>query len=73
MLPFFLAGATVGVTAGDVEVEEVLLSEEAVDVLSDGDSDVETETGVVDGASGERYAGGATAKEMYHVNLMLRE
>ena len=72
MLPFFLAGAAVGVTAGDVEVEEVLLSEEAVDVLSDGDSDVETETGV-DGASGERYAGGATAKEMHHVNLMLRE
>ena len=71
MLPFFLAAGAVGVTAGDVEVEEVLLSEEAVDVLSDGDSDVET--GVVDGASGERYAGGATAKEMYHVNLMLRE
>ena len=68
MLPFFLAGA-VGVTAGEVEVEEVLLSEEAVDVLSDG-GDVETG---VDGASGERYAGGATAKEMYHVNLMLRE
>ena len=72
MLPFFLAaGAAVGVTAGDVEVEEVLLSEEAVDVLSDGDSDVET--GVVDGANGERYAGGATEKEMYQVNLMLRE
>ena len=71
MLPFFLAGAAVGVTAGDVEVEEVLLSEEAVDVLSDGDNDAET--GVVDGASGERYAGGATAKEMYHVNLKLRE
>ena len=71
MLPFFLAaGAAVGVTAGDVEVEEVLLSEEAVDVLSDGDSDVETG---VDGANGERYAGGATAKEMHHVNLMLRE
>ena len=69
MLPFFLAGA-VGVTAGDVEVEEVLLSEEAVDVLSDGDSDVETG---VEGANGERYAGGATGKEMYHVYLMLRE
>ena len=70
MLPFFLAGAAVGVTAGDVEVEEVLLSEEAVDVLSDGG---DVETGVVVGASGERDAGGATGKEMYHVYLMLRE
>ena len=70
MLPFFLAAGAVGVTAGDVEVEEVLLSEEAVDVLSEGG---DVETGVVDGASGERYAGGATAKEMCHVNLMLRE
>ena len=69
MLPFFLAGAA-GVTVGDVEVEEVLLSEEAVDVLSDGG---DVETGVVGAASGERYAGGATEKEVYHVNLMLRE